>query len=80
MGTVTYFIGGVLQPFLLYMLWACMLEPRWKKYPFGVYALMATVVVQIPTVIRSFVDGWLYDLTAYGQLVVLITNAISTTN
>ena len=77
MGAVTYCLGGVLQPFLLYMLWACMLEPRWKKRPFWMYALLATLVVQVPTVIRGMVDGVLFDIMAYSQLMVLIGFAIA---
>ena len=57
MGSVTYFLGGVLQPFLLYMVWAFMLEPRWKKRPFWCYAIIATIAVQIPTLIRSVASG-----------------------
>lgn len=72
MGAVTYFLGGVLQPFLLYMVWSFMLKPRWNKYPFWCYAISATLVVQIPTILRSMVDGVLYDIMAYGQLIVLI--------
>ena len=72
MGEITYFLGGVLQPFLLYMLWSFMLKPRWKKHPFWCYAICATLVVQIPTIIRSMAKGALYDLMAYGQLIVLI--------
>ncbi|MBR5127045.1 MAG: GHKL domain-containing protein [Roseburia sp.] len=76
MGAFTYFLGGVLQPFLLYMVWAFMLEPRWKKRPFWCYAIIATIAVQIPTLIRSVASGFLYELMAYGQLAVLIAFAI----
>lgn len=76
MAILTYFIIGVMYPFLVYMILGCMLKPRWTKYTLAFYAMWATLIFQIPTIIRGLTDTW-YDAMGYVQLAIMIGSAIA---